>query len=519
MPPKKRAAEITEEIEVDKKSTEHDFITSPISTASSVTTASSISSRSSGTLSAEQLEQILAANHRSMATLLATLAPSVPAGPSSRSHVKIPKWTDEETPYEYFNKFEKALKHNGVDKAAWGQLLPVYLAGKAQAAFAQVDSASLDDYEAVKAVLLESLGDTPASADRKWWSLYRQAGEDAGSFYLRVRATGIRRLHAREEILEKIVLSRFVSLLPSDSYTSVMSRQPKDGLEAARIVQEFEETRSFSRKRQPWRQDHNHHNAQAFRREQNSGGNSGSNSGGNGSSGGGTSPKEHTGSQNPSTGASASGGTKSVKSDRQNRKPIVCHGCGEPGHIRPNCPNRVRRVKSPEHSKVMVVSGWLAGCKTDKLRVDTGADRTVVREDFVPKAAYTGEVVRLDSWRGAECTDHELASIAIKVGDVEVVSTVAVVEQLDCPALLGSDLGKEMTKELMKTVVAQLDDESKEVQGGEPVRTTRAQARKEAAKVKEDDMASAQAECVCQKSLTFRIPTLSRIQSLLLLKS
>ena len=132
--------------------------------------------------------------------------------------MKVPKWTDDEIPFEYFNKLEKALKHNGVDKAEWGHLLPVYLAGRAQAAFAQVDQDNLDDYDVVKDTLLESLGDTPASADRKWWTLSRQAGEEAGSFYLRVRATGIRRLYGlatREEILEKVVLSRFLSLLPS----------------------------------------------------------------------------------------------------------------------------------------------------------------------------------------------------------------------------------------------------------------------------------------------------------------
>ena len=33
-------------------------------------------------------------------------------------------------------------------------------------------------------------------------------------------------------------------------------------------------------------------------------------------------------------------------------KSIVCHSCGEPGHIRPNGPNRVKRVSSPtlDHS-------------------------------------------------------------------------------------------------------------------------------------------------------------------------
>ena len=28
-------------------------------------------------------------------------------------------------------------------------------------------------------------------------------------------------------------------------------------------------------------------------------------------------------------------------------KPMVCHGCGEPGHIRPNRPNKAKWVSSP----------------------------------------------------------------------------------------------------------------------------------------------------------------------------
>ena len=59
------------------------------------------------------------------------------------------------------------MRHNGIDKGTWGQLLPVYLSGRAQASFAQVDPDTLDDYDAVKETMLESLGDTPASADRR----------------------------------------------------------------------------------------------------------------------------------------------------------------------------------------------------------------------------------------------------------------------------------------------------------------------------------------------------------------
>ena len=113
----------------------------------------------------------------------------------------------------------------------------------------------LPDYELVKATMLESLGDTPASADRRWWTTSCQAGETPGAFYLRVRALGLRRLHglrSREEVVEQTILSRFVSLLSPECYTHVLSKNPKDGMAASTMVQEFEETRGFARRQYHW---------------------------------------------------------------------------------------------------------------------------------------------------------------------------------------------------------------------------------------------------------------------------
>ena len=186
--------------------------------------------------------------------------------------IKIPKWSDEDIPYEYFNKFERAMAHNGIARGAWGQLLPVYLSGRAQASYAQVNVGALDDYDVVKQTMLESLGDTPASADRRWWTLSRRSGEEAGSFYLRVRSTGIRRLDGlttREEVCERIILSRYLSLLPPDCYTNVVARNPKNGLEAAGFVQEFEEARTFAKRHQPWQTEYH---SQPYNRERQDGG-------------------------------------------------------------------------------------------------------------------------------------------------------------------------------------------------------------------------------------------------------
>ena len=148
------------------------------------------------------------------------------------------------------------MTHNEVAKSEWGHLLPVYLSGRAQASFSQVGDDTLDDYELVKETMLESLGDTPASADRRWWTINHHTGEAPGAFYLRVRSTGLHRLHglrSRDEVVERTILSRYLSLLSQECYSFVFAKGPKDGVEAARLVQEFEETRGFARRHQPWR--------------------------------------------------------------------------------------------------------------------------------------------------------------------------------------------------------------------------------------------------------------------------
>ena len=481
MPPKKKPTESASAAEEGEPSFSVESV------------ASSAGSSSAGTVSSEYLEMILEANHRSMAALIAALPSAIaPSVPSTRpAQIKVPKWTAEETPFEYFTKYEKAMTHNGVDRGSWGQLLPVYLSGRAQASFAQVDPDSLDDYDAVKATMLESLGDTPASADRRWWTLSRFNGEEAGAFYLRVRQTGIRRLYGlviREELSERMILSRFLSLLPPDCYNSVVAKQPKNGLEASKYVQEFEETRTFSERHQPW-QTYTGYQNQPYNREQGSGVGSSVVSGGTGSGA--------NQFQVQSTGSSQAGEREGGKQEQQyqgSRKPVTCYGCGAVGHIRPNCPNKVRRVKPQETCAGMsVVDGWLAGLAVSGLRVDTGADRTVVRRDFVPEAAFTGKSILIDTWRGSQTSRHKVARIAIKVGSVEELKEVAVVDTLDCPALLGDDLCVPLKLELMSRVMAQLKDVAKGREQVEadliaPVPITRAQAKSE--QVEADSIAS-----------------------------
>ena len=132
MPPKKKAVEprVEEESElVDETSRESADLDlagrSPASSASSVTTASSFSTRSSGSLSAEQLERILEANAKTMMAMMDRMGAitdhsSPSSGEGSRAmqtRVDIPKWVEGETPSDFFSKYEQALSHNGVEKS------------------------------------------------------------------------------------------------------------------------------------------------------------------------------------------------------------------------------------------------------------------------------------------------------------------------------------------------------------------------------------------------------------------
>ena len=208
-------------------------------------------------LSAEQLQQVLEASTRSMMALMERRLPpavsmSVAADASasvSRSRIDIPKWTEGDGPSEFLGKYEQALLHNGVGREQWGRLLRVYLTGSAQAAYQLISVDCLDDYDHVKKEFLESLGDTPEGADKRWVTLNRQEGENPRALFRRIHNTGYRRmdgLTSKEERCNKMIMSKFLTLLSPDCYSSVICKRPKNGQEAARFAQEFEDDVLFA---------------------------------------------------------------------------------------------------------------------------------------------------------------------------------------------------------------------------------------------------------------------------------
>ena len=120
---------------------------------------------------------------------------------------------------------------------------------------------------------------------------------------------------------------------------------------------------------------------------------------------------------------------------------VTCYVCGKPGHKKPQCPDIIRRVKSPSRLPPIIAEELIAGKRCSKLLVDTGADKSVVRADCVPKECFTGKSVVLGSYNGKRPQTHPTTLLQFDIGPVKGTFEVAVARLLDQDALLGSELG------------------------------------------------------------------------------
>ena len=514
MPPKKTTRSATENTECSPLSAGlgeidmDDFsVTSPVTASQEASAAAVV------TMTNEQLQLML----RSVMTSMSACKPFATPTPKIVK-VDVPKLRDEENPSEFFVKWEQAQGHNGMPRESWAGVLPVYLLGRAQSAYAQIHPEHKYDFVSVKHELCKLLGDTPDAADKKWWLLGRRGGESPGDLFQRVFSVATRRMdgfESREEMLEREILSRYMSLLQQDCYSYVAAKKPKTGQEAALMVQEFEDERSFAGRPRYSNGSQGgsfrpHYGPKKWTRNPSQG------NGGTGSSPGvGHVPeKEESDNSNPGPTSNKDavvqndlrGDKPKPKWQRKERKPIVCYGCGKPGHIRPDCPDTIRRMKSPELTsdsdaiKCKEITAWVAGREVTA-RVDSGADVTLVHESFIPENAYVQGVVTVGDYLGQQVS-HRRAEVKIRVGELEQTLCVVVKSgSTDYPALLGCDLCEEiqslmcsMLNEKAETRLAEKRSREKIVVGTVRV-ATRAQADKQAVVEQEDVAASEKSDC------------------------
>ena len=453
-------------------------------------------------------------NHSAMRALIDALPSTLPSAPR-KTKVDVPKWTETESPSEFLQKYELAQVHNGVDKVEWGLLLQIYLSGSAQAAYNLLDPMLYRDYDSLKSQLLIDLRDTPEQADRRWWAMQKKNNESFNNFLVRMRTTANRRFEkcvSKEEMMEKILLSRFLYSLSGEQYEAVSLREPKTASQAAGLLDDLVSRAEFAKAHLRGqdrtgyvRKDHGQKFHGQFRPS--------------GQAAVETKP------QDPGSGKPVAGAPQQINNNsssgngqgngRQAGKPrqIICYSCKEPGHIKPNCPYRVRRLspvapdsgcsEEEDEADSECVDGSINDQVVEGMRYDSGCDRTVVSKHLVPLEAYIGKKVVLKGWRGVQTSTHDLARVTISIGNVvHDKKIVAVAEDMEYPVLLGTDLSRNMKKEIMRCVLDEWDAQGEAfkaqdevIRDGGCVRVTRAQEKKSREAEQADDLASAESEC------------------------
>ena len=102
----------------------------------------------------------------------------------------VPKF-EEANVDEYFAHFERTALNHGWPRECWSMLLPTVLTGKAQRAYATLQTKNCADYELVKVVFLESFGLVP-EAYRQRFRTQRKKENQSYVEFLGARRMGLR---------------------------------------------------------------------------------------------------------------------------------------------------------------------------------------------------------------------------------------------------------------------------------------------------------------------------------------
>ena len=386
--------------------------------------------------------------------------------------VSIPKWTDEERPANYLWKFKQAMTCNKEPKIRWAELLPLYLTGNASTIYtARVSADVKNDYEAIKTILLDSFGDTVLQARKDWWTFRKLQGESPEELVIRIEGKIKRGLDGCDSIMDAtamITLSRFLSILPSDVSPFVLGRNPKSAMEAAHMASEFQALHSWKAKpTYSSRYDCRDENP-SYRSDRSEGRKDASSSASGTARGGGQNRQQQ--------GFSERNKTRTESYSNNSERPITCYGCGEKGHKRPDCPKRVRRVRSPQPKHAFMVQGKIGEIECKKMVLDSGSDTTIINYKLITDDQLTGDMVTVHTVDDRPI-HFPLARVCLYVGDYSIEHVVAVSHTIKDYALLGVDL--ENFRDLMRLGVCQ------EMEKAHPIRVQ--QTRKQAAEQEEQE--------------------------------
>ncbi|KAL6485144.1 hypothetical protein MHYP_G00071890 [Metynnis hypsauchen] len=310
------------------------------------------------------------------------------------------------------------------------------LTGKARSAYVAMDSEHADDYERVKAAILAKYEITQDVYRQRFRAMEVYPWETPRELYVRLKELFMKWVRPEQksakEISEMVILEQFLWMVNMEMGVWIKDRNPKTADEAAQLAEVFISAR---RSEGPYNFSREQHSSRNSVREDGS--------------------LCHAGSRTyfqsrrspPATHPATLQGDRPVK---RTSEEVRCYYCGELGHTKPYCQRRKNRPtllctvprlepRIVGEQEIGPTISVLINGQQEKALIDTGSTQTLVRESLIPREEWREARVKVSCVHGDE-RSYPTAEIYLTVDGQTFLVTVAVVDQLPYPIVLGQDI-------------------------------------------------------------------------------
>lgn len=310
------------------------------------------------------------------------------------------------------------------------------------AAFLSMSAAEANQYNDVKKAVLHRLGISQKTYRKRWWDATSQQGETTLQFAGRLIDLGVKHLEGCKTVAscnEAFSKEHLLRMLPNHIAHWVRDRDPPTTRKAAELADQYIRDRNLDQS-MPFRPRQGKSEEQRPRLPEKK------------ENGHKTDTRKDSDDQKKSE--RTADGKDNTKKHRlakyfDEEKGAMCFNCREWGHIGASCPKKVLRVQTFQAPADYLVQGKVDGVDRSKIKLDSGAQHTVVHTDVVKKTAYTGDSIQL---KVADGYVMELP-VTFQFGEERARCTVAVSADIEEDALLGTDLS--LTNELLRRETTQ----------------------------------------------------------------
>lgn len=345
----------------------------------------------------------------------------MPSGASTMrsSNWKGPKmhpYTEGEDIEHYICTFERIALACQWPFEEWALRLAPLLTGKARSAYVAMDMDDSMNYDKVKRAVLQKFEINTETFRVKFRSC--EMGEEESPKELQVRLKELYnkwmepKTKTKEQIGDTIILEQFLRILNPELRTWIKERAPKTSKEAADMAE------AFLAARRPLRTQF--------------------------------SPKPRPPTPSGKTGSSEfrpkyTRPSYAPRADTRDKSHFACHVCGQTGHLKAHCPNVFSKnymcsVPRSEGQREEITMGVFIDDKPCIALLDSGSDRTLVRQDSLPKdVVFCGGIVDIVCIHGDK-VGYPIAEVTVKVEGQPFALSVGVLEDLPYQIVLGLDV-------------------------------------------------------------------------------